>query len=196
MTNIVPESGSLGRKRIAVRLSIVACLLAMLAASSNCFAQSASDANTIIKSLAPTLGQTVTPGYGGNDRRPVIVGRTTVYINVRHLVSLEVYFRYNSAEITHRARVQLAALGRALSSPQLAPYRYLIAGHTDSIGSDEYNLDLSQRRAKAVRDYLVSAFPINSDRLLVVGFSFRHLKRPDAPHAAVNRRVEVALIVP
>jgi outer membrane protein OmpA-like peptidoglycan-associated protein len=80
-------------------------------------------------------------------------------------------------------------------SPELSPYRYLIAGHTDATGGDAYNLDLSRRRALAVRDYLVSAFPIDPHRLVIVGFGFRQLKRPDAPHAAVNRRVETLLIV-
>ena len=48
----------------------------------------------------------------------------------------------------------------------------------------------------AVRDYLVSAFPIDPNRLMVVGFGYRQLKRPNTPRAAINRRVEVLLIVP
>ncbi|KAB2875187.1 MAG: OmpA family protein [Pseudorhodoplanes sp.] len=159
-------------------------------------AQSDAEINDIIRSLAPIRGQTVTPGYGGESRKPVTVERTTIYVDVRRSVNLEVYFPFASASITPTARKQLAALGRALASPRLAVHRYLVAGHTDAVGSDEYNLDLSRRRAAAVRDYLVSAFPIDPDRLMTVGFGFRQLKRPNAPRAAINRRVEVLLIVP
>lgn len=159
-------------------------------------AQSASEANEIIRSLAPIEGQTVTPGYGGQHRQPVQIEETTIYVDAGRSVALEVYFEFGSAAITGRAGAQLAALGRALSSPQLMPYRYLIVGHTDAVGSDAYNLELSRRRALAVRDYLISVFPIDPQRLAAVGFGFRHLKRPDTPRAAINRRVEVLLIVP
>lgn len=160
------------------------------------FAQSASEANEIIRSLAPIRGQMIAPGYAGQLRQAVRVEETTVYVDAGRAVSLEIYFKFGSAKITRRAMFQLAALGRALSSPQLSPYRYLIAGHTDVVGSDAYNLDLSRRRALAVRDYLATAFPIDPHRLVAVGFGFHHLKRPHTPRAAVNRRVDVLLIVP
>lgn len=175
---------------------LIGSIAILLICASGAFAQSASDANDIIKSLAPIRGQTVTPGYAGGRREAVKIEQTTIFVDLERSVSLEVYFDYGSAKITRRARVQLAKLGRALSSPELTPYRYLVAGHTDAVGTDAYNLDLSQRRAAAVRDYLISAFPIDPPRLMTVGFGLRRLKRPNAPYAAVNRRVEVLLIVP
>lgn len=178
-----------------LRLAI-GLLALMCCGATGSFAQSASDTNDIIKSLAPIQGQTVTPGYASGRRETLKIQQTTVVVDLERTVSLEIYFEFGSAKITRRARMQLAALGRALSSPQLAAYRYLIAGHTDVVGSDEYNLGLSQRRAVAVRDYLISAFPIDPPRLMTVGFGFQRLKRPDAPRAAVNRRVQVLLLVP
>jgi len=160
------------------------------------FAQTADEANAIIRSLAPMRGLNVTPGYRPQRREEVRIDSTIVYVDPGRAVSLEVYFEYDSARVTPSAARQLVALGRALSSPTLAPYRYLIAGHTDAVGSDEYNFDLSRRRAAAVRDYLVSTFPIDPGRLMVVGFGFRRLKQPRFPRAAVNRRVEVLLVVP
>jgi flagellar motor protein MotB len=47
-----------------------------------------------------------------------------------------------------------------------------------------------------VRDYLIATFPIDLHRLTVVGFGARRLKRPETPNAAINRRVEVALMIP
>ena len=66
-----------------------------------------------------------------------------------------------------------------------------IEGHTDWIGSDEYNLKLSQRRANAVRDYL-STYGISPDRLIAVGYGE---SRPIADNNTVegrarNRRIE------
>jgi outer membrane protein OmpA-like peptidoglycan-associated protein len=170
-------------------------------------AQSSSDVNRIIKDLAPIAGQQPSGGYpptgerlspplSPSERRSVIIGNETIYIDVRRRIEIEVYFDYNSDRITHQAHSQLSALGRALSSAELLSFPYLIAGHTDAVGSDAYNLDLSARRARAVSAYLSEAYPIDPHRLRTVGFGFHNLKRPDAPRAAINRRVEITAIVP
>jgi outer membrane protein OmpA-like peptidoglycan-associated protein len=164
--------------------------------SSAIFAQSAPEVNRIIKDLAPIEGQTRSGGYDPIRREPIIVEQETIFVDAARHVELEVFFEYDSDRITPRARAQLAALGRALASPQLVSFRYLIAGHTDAVGSDAYNIDLSRRRAQAVFAYLTEAYTIDPRRLLAVGLGFRRLKRPEAPRAAINRRVEVLLIVP
>jgi OOP family OmpA-OmpF porin len=167
----------------------------VLALASESLAQTASDVNRIIKGLAPIEGQSRSGGYRPAQREPVIVEQQTIYVDPARHVELEVFFEYDSDRITPRAEAQLHALGEALASRGLRDYRYLIAGHTDAVGADAYNVDLSQRRAHAVSNYLTNTFPIDPQRLMVVGFGFRRLKRPRAPRAAVNRRVEVLLIV-
>ncbi|HSQ47634.1 MAG TPA: OmpA family protein [Lutibacter sp.] len=71
---------------------------------------------------------------------------------------------------------------------------FVIAGHTDSVGSDKSNQLLSERRAAAVRDYLI-ANGINADRLTTVGFG--ESKPVDTNKTAAgrknNRRTEVTL---
>lgn len=163
------------------------------------------EVNAIIKSLAPIRGQKRTEGYesappppdyyGGTRTEPDIEGETIVVVPSR-AIDLEVYFDFDSAALTGRTRADLRALGRALSSRELAPFRYLIAGHTDGVGDPHYNLDLSRRRAWAVKDHLIATFPIDPYRLRAVGFGDRRLKRPGRPEAAINRRVEVILILP
>jgi outer membrane protein OmpA-like peptidoglycan-associated protein len=65
----------------------------------------------------------------------------------------DVLFRSGSYELLPGARERLAKVsGIVLAYPSL---RVAVEGHTDSIGSDEYNFSLSERRAEAVRDYLV-----------------------------------------
>jgi outer membrane protein OmpA-like peptidoglycan-associated protein len=70
-----------------------------------------------------------------------------------------------------------------------------VEGHTDSKGSDAYNIKLSQRRANAVRDYLI-AHGVEADRLVAVGYGET---RPVADNGtaegrARNRRVEFTIL--
>ena len=70
-------------------------------------------------------------------------------------IDLHIPFEYNSDKLTPDAIFILRRLGAALKNPQLANYRFKLAGHTDSKGSVDYNQKLSERRAIAVRDYLI-----------------------------------------
>ena len=72
----------------------------------------------------------------------------------------------------------------------------VIAGHTDSDGTEEYNLMLSQKRAEAVKQFLIKAFNIDEQRLIVKPFGeSKPLEANDSPERkAKNRRVEFARI--
>jgi outer membrane protein OmpA-like peptidoglycan-associated protein len=104
---------------------------------------------------------------------------------------LEVYFNYNSAEVLPEARTLLDNLGRALTDSRLAANGFVLVGHTDAKGSDNYNQALSQRRAAAVRAYLIDTFGIEPERLTAYGRGKSALKLPNDPFAGVNRRVQV-----
>lgn len=131
-------------------------------------------------------------------RRPVeiVVDRATVVVDYGYTADIEVQFEFDSARLTRAARTALAVLGRALESGELQDFDYLIAGHTDAKGSAAYNRALSYDRARAVRDYLIEKFEISPRRLHIIGWGESRLKTPRRPFAAVNRRVEVTLIVP
>ncbi len=103
---------------------------------------------------------------------------------------LIVYFDLDFAEITQQAVPVLKTLGQALTREELGG-SFVINGHTDRRGSADYNQSLSERRAEAVKQYLVERFKIEPDTLTAVGLGFQHLKRPDAPLADENRRVEI-----
>jgi len=78
-----------------------------------------------------------------------------------------IYFDVNSATIKSESGTTLDEIGTMLQDhPDL---RISIEGHTDSDGDDALNLDLSDRRAAAVRDYLVSNYVIDASRLESVG---------------------------
>ena len=103
----------------------------------------------------------------------------------------QVQFEFNSDQLTPTARQMLAEIGLALRDERLAPYRFAIKGHTDAVGSDQYNLALSQRRAASVRNYLVSTFNIDPGRLESQGLGESQLFDAANPNAAANRRVEI-----
>jgi OOP family OmpA-OmpF porin len=108
-------------------------------------------------------------------------------------VNLNVDFPTNSATLTPDAKHTLDQLGRALTSKDLASYRFRIEGHTDTVGSPAYNQGLSQRRADAVAAYLEQTFNIPSSRLEAVGMGEQGLLVVPPPQTAElrNRRVEV-----
>lgn len=106
-------------------------------------------------------------------------------------VDLEVLFEFDSAQMTAAAIEVLTPLGRALSDERLADGQFLIAGHTDGKGKTSYNLELSQRRAEAVREFLMTNFKIDGGRLVAKGFGKRHLKNAQQPRAGENRRVQI-----
>jgi len=108
-------------------------------------------------------------------------------------VNLSVEFATGSAELTPQARQTLDQLGRALSSADLAQFRFRIEGHTDTVGSPGYNKALSQRRADMVASYLEKNFGVASRRLQAVGLGEEGLlvqTPPQTPNAQ-NRRVKV-----
>jgi OmpA-OmpF porin, OOP family len=108
-------------------------------------------------------------------------------------VNLTVNFPTGSADLTPAARASLDALGRALSSNELASYRFRIEGHTDNVGSREENLALSQKRAEAVVSYLNSQYNVAPNRLEAVGMGQEHplVETPPQTPEARNRRVQV-----
>jgi outer membrane protein OmpA-like peptidoglycan-associated protein len=71
---------------------------------------------------------------------------------------------------------------------------FMIEGHTDAVGSDQSNLDLSRERARAVKQALTTYFVIPGENLKTVGFGERYLKIPTPDPEAENRRVSVARI--
>lgn len=109
-------------------------------------------------------------------------------------INFQVEFEYNSTTLSPKAAAVLDELGKALVSRELASFRFELIGHTDAAGSAGYNLDLSRRRAAAVRDYLSGRFSIAADRLATIGRGEEQLLDPAHPNSGVNRRVEIVNI--
>ena len=104
-------------------------------------------------------------------------------------IDLEINFDYNSAEINARSLPGVNNLGKALS--QMPGSVFVLAGHTDAKGGEGYNQSLSERRADAVRKYLVKNYGLTADNLVTVGYGKSHIKNSTDSYADENRRVQV-----
>lgn len=106
-------------------------------------------------------------------------------------IDVELTFAYDSAVLTAKAKRNLNKLGLALINKRLAHARIMLSGHTDAKGGADYNLALSERRAKSAKLYLIDRFGIQPSRLIAVGNGEEELKFPSNPNGAGNRRVQI-----
>ena len=139
---------------------------------------------------------TAKPKFGGglkqSARRPGDVGygvHGTVAPGRMNAADVRVLFGNGSAELDAHGMGEISHFAHALEAPELATKHFVVEGHTNSIGGRDYNLDLSQRRAQTVVDYLVK-LGVDASRLQAKGYGFDNPRLSD-PKAAGNRRVEV-----
>ncbi len=106
-------------------------------------------------------------------------------------ISMEINFGYNSAQLTDQAIQQLAPLGQALQSPELAGLSFMLEGHTDASGPDDYNMALSQKRAQSVGQFLYQYYGVDPTKLNIIGRGESALLDPANPTSGANRRVSI-----
>ena len=102
-----------------------------------------------------------------------------------------ILFDFNKTEVKSESDATLQEIGKLLAAD--AALKLLVVGHTDNVGTFEFNRDLSNRRAAAVVEALVKRFHVAPERLLPFGCS---CASPAAPNStedgrAKNRRVEL-----
>jgi outer membrane protein OmpA-like peptidoglycan-associated protein len=106
-------------------------------------------------------------------------------------VGLPIQFAFNSDEITSDSRPYIDELGQMLLLKALRDKKVVIEGHTDAIGPQQYNQQLSVKRARAVKQYLFNNYGIDGNRLVISGKGeYAPLSGQD-PSSAINRRVEI-----
>ena len=106
-------------------------------------------------------------------------------------IDLEIHFDYNSADISKSSTQAVAELGKALSDPSLKGSTFVVAGHTDAVGGEEYNQGLSERRADTIKRVLVEKYGLTGSNLVTVGYGKTKPKDANAPMDPTNRRVQV-----
>lgn len=107
-------------------------------------------------------------------------------------IDLSIQFEFDSAKLLPESRPLLNNLAAAINSDKLRGFTFVVEGHTDIIGSAEYNQKLSNQRAASVLTYLASK-GVSRERLKSLGKGSTELLMPDKPDAAENRRVRIIL---
>lgn len=106
-------------------------------------------------------------------------------------ISLEVFFAFDSAELSQTAKEQLTPVGEALKSEQLQSVSFVLEGHTDAAGSELYNRSLSEKRADSVKSFFLQNFALADDRVDTQGKGEAELLKPSEPLNGANRRVTI-----
>ena len=106
-------------------------------------------------------------------------------------IDLEIRFDYNSADISKNSMTAVQELGKALSDTSLKGSTFVVAGHTDAVGGESYNQDLSERRADTIKKYLTDKYGLTGANLVTVGYGKTKPKDAAAPMDPANRRVQV-----
>ncbi len=105
----------------------------------------------------------------------------------------EVYFKYNKSDLTEKAKKKLKKIGKALK--KYKKYSILIKGHTDNIGSESYNKELSEKRAKNVLKFLIENNYIDAKKSSYKGMGDTEPVANNSTEKgrSKNRRVEIII---
>jgi len=114
--------------------------------------------------------------------------------NYHPVAETDVHFRFDKADLTAKGKDALDQLGAEI--PNAKSYIVEVTGGADSVGSKNYNYDLSQRRADSVVQYLVSKYNVPAYKIYLVGLGKDKEVAPNntAEGRAKNRRVSVRLL--
>ena len=208
-------SGSFAKLRLGLACAVSAAILTLSAGTAQVYAAEPVSEQQILNALKPKgLTRSLSGGAGGGatvdakgledqrfldglrtkKTRSLSSGdreRVAAIAKEKPQIDLEINFDYNSDKISAKARPAVETLGKALSNPDLKDSVFLVAGHTDAKGGDAYNQGLSERRAEAIKTYLMQKFNLQAENLMTVGYGKEQLKVKDNPLAADNRRVQV-----
>ncbi len=114
--------------------------------------------------------------------------------NYHAVAETSVKFGFNKDNLTAKSKEALDQLGASIASTK--GYIIALEGGTDSVGSSEYNYDLSQRRANSVIQYLATKYNVPAHKIYVIGLGKDKPLETNKTSAgrADNRRVDVRLM--
>ncbi len=173
-------------------------MLGMFVGSSNASAEGIKvpTKNSLVEALLPSRTGPVVRGMDKQATRGIkILNELPKKLDLP-AVNLTVNFEFDSARLTTEGMTVLRSLGQALSDDRLAGMRFQIAGHTDAKGNDDYNKELSEKRAKVVAEHLRNFYGIPKSNLVPVGYGEDKLLDETDPQSDKNRRVEIINLAP
>jgi outer membrane protein OmpA-like peptidoglycan-associated protein len=129
-----------------------------------------------------------------NSRVGVLTTTVANLDNYHAVAETSVKFGFNKDSLTPAAKEALDQLGGSIANTK--GYIIALEGSTDSVGSADYNYDLSQRRADSVVQYLASKYNVPAHKIYVIGLGKDKPIEPNTSKTgrAGNRRVDVRLM--
>jgi outer membrane protein OmpA-like peptidoglycan-associated protein len=109
-------------------------------------------------------------------------------------LTLDIQFNSDSAIIRPESYKTLGRLAEALYHPYLLDRKFLVVAHIEATGKRPNNLDLSQKRAGAIREALVTTFRVSPQRIVALGLGEEQLQDRSKPTAPANRRTQFMVI--
>ena len=159
---------------------------------------------TIVSSATDTEGKQLLNEIGSVNSCSQVMDFDTVYNNPEHLFGKlymdtgssqfnNILFDFDKADVRPLYTETLDTLGRFLLEHPTT--HVVLSGFTDNIGSEAYNIDLSQRRAKAIKHYLIQQHQVAQKQILLYwyGYSNPVAANDTAQGRQLNRRVTITL---
>jgi outer membrane protein OmpA-like peptidoglycan-associated protein len=152
------------------------------------------------KAAAKVMGSEADEFVKGYASLDDLIGRTGGIrrgSSVTALMPSDILFGYNETELKDVAEMAMIKLAYLVETNPDATF--IIEGHTDSFGADEFNRLLSEKRARAVRDWLVRRLRINPSNIKIIGKGKQEPIVPitgTADEQSLNRRVEIEIRKP
>jgi outer membrane protein OmpA-like peptidoglycan-associated protein len=104
--------------------------------------------------------------------------------------SFNILFEFDSSSISVDSVGLANEIAMAINEPKLINSKFKIEGHTDRVGTYDYNISLSERRAESVKTFMIR-HGVAPNRLSTEGKGYNELNEPQNPTAASNRRVKI-----
>jgi outer membrane protein OmpA-like peptidoglycan-associated protein len=123
------------------------------------------------------------------DRPPLVED-----LDGRPQLDLDIQFNFDSAIVRPESLKLLGQVADALFSPRLLDRKILIVSHTESTSKRSANLELSHKRAAAIREILVTTFRVSPQRVFALGLGEEQLADRSKPAAPANRRTQLIVL--
>ena len=197
-------SVDLAKLKRALACSLLATGLVLATGVGSALTAEQPSVDQIIKALKPNLTRSLTTSPAESARNadePQFLDtlnereKIATFAEDKPSIDIEINFEFNSAKLAPSAMSTARTLGEALSSADLKGSTFIVEGHTDAKGSTTFNQKLSERRADAIKRFLVEQYRIPAANLVAVGYGKTKLKNKDNPLGAENRRVRVVNMV-
>ena len=151
-----------------------------------------------VEQKAQAAGQTATSAQqmadAANSRVGVLTNTVANLDNYHAVAETSVHFAFNRDNLTPKGEQTLDQLAAQISATK--GYIIALEGGTDSVGSADYNYDLSQRRANSVIQYLATKYNVPAHKIYVIGLGKDKPVESNKTSSgrADNRRVDVRLM--